>query len=147
MIRPPPLSPRTDPLVPYTTLFRSDAPHPHRILRGDRGDRGHRVTAEHRYRPDIGLNPRAPAAVGPGDDEHLRGHGNDLSPPRFGTVSPGPPDAAVLSMPGISPASLPRAVAGRAGSRRHSGSLRRDRYGDVEGKRSSVVDKVGGARS
>jgi hypothetical protein len=45
-----------------------DALHPQRILRGDRGDRGHRMAAEHRDRLDIGLDTRAAAAIGPGND-------------------------------------------------------------------------------
>src|SRR3546814_10180523 len=41
MIRPPPRSTRTDPLVPYTTLFRSDDP----------GHLGPAATGEHGHHP------------------------------------------------------------------------------------------------
>ena len=46
--------------------------HAERVLRGDRGDRGHRVAAEHGHRLDVGLDARAAAAVGAGDDQDAR---------------------------------------------------------------------------
>src|SRR3546814_1175850 len=73
-----------------------DALHAERVLRGDRGDRGHRVAAEHRHRLDVGLNPGAAAAVGPRNDENARGHA------ALRTISPALPDGAVRSKRGIS---------------------------------------------
>ena len=40
-----------------------------RILRGNRGNRRHRMPAEHRHRLDISLNPRPAAAVGASDKD------------------------------------------------------------------------------
>src|SRR3546814_14645149 len=40
MIRRPPISTRTDTLFPYTTLFRSQARHGHRVRGGDAGGCG-----------------------------------------------------------------------------------------------------------
>jgi hypothetical protein len=48
-------------------------PHAERVLRGDRGDRGHRMTAEHRDRLDIGLNTGAAARIRPGNRQDMRG--------------------------------------------------------------------------
>ena len=42
---------------------------PSGVLRGDRGDRGHRVAAEHGDGLDIRLNPRAAARIRAGDDQ------------------------------------------------------------------------------
>ncbi len=55
---------------------RMDALHAQRVLRGDRGDRRHRMAAEHRDRLDIGLGPRAAAAIRPGDNQNACGHGS-----------------------------------------------------------------------
>ena len=48
---------------------RMDRADAQRVLRGDRGDRGHRVAAEHGDGLDVGLDPRAAAGIGPGDDQ------------------------------------------------------------------------------
>ena len=50
-----------------------DRADPERVLRGDRGDRGHRVAAEHGDRLDVGLDARAAARVRAGDDEDAGG--------------------------------------------------------------------------
>src|SRR3546814_10193766 len=39
------------------------------ILCRDRGDRGHRMAAQQRHGPDIRLDARAPATIGPSDDQ------------------------------------------------------------------------------
>src|SRR3546814_16718012 len=84
MIRRPPRSTRTDTLFPYTTLFRSDleeldgefersryAMLPRRQLewRDQRGDIAHH---EYLARADVEYLCRINAAVGTGDDHHLR---------------------------------------------------------------------------
>ncbi len=51
-----------------------DRPHAQRVLRGDRGDGGRRMAAEHRHRADIGLDSRSPARIGAGDDQDARDH-------------------------------------------------------------------------
>ena len=52
-----------------------------RVLGGDRGDRGHRVAAEHRHGLDVGLDAGAAAGIGAGDDQDPRRHGLNLRAP------------------------------------------------------------------
>jgi hypothetical protein len=49
---------------------RMDGADADRVLRRDRRDGRHRVTAEHRDRLDIGLNAGAAAGIGTGNDEN-----------------------------------------------------------------------------
>ena len=48
---------------------RMDGAHAQRVLSGDRGDRGHRVAAEHGDGLDVGLDPGAAAGIRSGNDE------------------------------------------------------------------------------
>ncbi len=54
--------------------YRVDRLHAERVLRGDRGDRGHGMAAEHRDGPDVRLDTRAAARIGPGNDEDAGDH-------------------------------------------------------------------------
>ena len=67
---------------------RVDRGDAERVLRGDRGDRGHRVAAEHGDGLDVGLNPRAAARIRAGDDQDAgrRRHATRLRPAPRGEV-------------------------------------------------------------
>jgi hypothetical protein len=86
-----PMSLRQESICASTMIGMHDLDrlHPAGVLRGHRGDRGHRVAAEHRDGLDVRLDARAARAVGAGDGEDAgrgagrgrRGHAGALASP------------------------------------------------------------------